>query len=232
MEASCELTQLVERDGELVARALERLARLDRIVVELRERQPEGQRERDQALLCAVVEVPLEAPTGDVAGGDDARARRGELLEPRVELVVQTADLRRLCLALGDVRVGDHVPDDPAGSVPDRCRGDRHVDERPILVQAEGFEVVHPLARGDALEELLGLGALRRRCHRQPARAEHLLGRPAEDALRRRVPEPHPRVRAELDERDGRGVDDRPQAVLLLFPRSGVHVHYHVPRRV
>ena len=36
--------------------------------------------ERDETLLCAVVEVPLEAPTVSVAGLDDPRARRGQLL--------------------------------------------------------------------------------------------------------------------------------------------------------
>ena len=37
--------------------------------------------------------------------------------------------------------------------------------------------------------------------------AEHLLARPAEDALGRRVPQPDPGVQAELHERERRGVD-------------------------
>ena len=61
------------------------------------------------------------------------------------------------------------------------------------------------------------LGTPRGRRHRKAAAAEHLLGRPAEDALGRGVPEPDPRVQAELDERERRGVDHRPQLLLRLL---------------
>ena len=46
----------------------------------LRLGEPKAERERDEALLGAVVEVPLEPPPLGVAGLDDARARRGQLL--------------------------------------------------------------------------------------------------------------------------------------------------------
>jgi succinyl-CoA synthetase alpha subunit len=39
----------------------------------------QGQGERDQALLGAVVEIPLDASTGLVLGGDDALGRRPQL---------------------------------------------------------------------------------------------------------------------------------------------------------
>ena len=96
MEAAGELAQLGERKGELVAGGRQGRARGRRIGVELRLREPQGQRERDQALLRTVVEVALEAAPLDVTGGDDPGSRRGELLEPGVKLAVQTMDLRLL----------------------------------------------------------------------------------------------------------------------------------------
>ena len=112
MEATGELAQLFERESELFGGGHEERARCRRIGLELRQREPQRHRERDQALLRAVVQVSLEATPLDVAGRDDPRPRRGKVLEPGVELGVQAMDLRRLRLALGDVRVGDHVSND------------------------------------------------------------------------------------------------------------------------
>ncbi len=82
MEAARELPQLVERERELVGGRVERCAGRVRVGVELLPRQTQGERQRDQALLRAVVEVPLEAAPLHVAGGHDPRARGGELVEP------------------------------------------------------------------------------------------------------------------------------------------------------
>ena len=48
--------------------------------LELRLREPQRERERDEALLRAVVEVALEPAARLVARGDDAAARGPELL--------------------------------------------------------------------------------------------------------------------------------------------------------
>ena len=72
MDPAGELAQLVERGGELLARAASRtLGRRLGVGVDLRLREPERERERDEALLGAVVEVPLEAAPCLVAGLDD-----------------------------------------------------------------------------------------------------------------------------------------------------------------
>jgi hypothetical protein len=119
-----------------------------------------------------------------------------------VEFGVQPVHLRLLRLALRDVGVGDHVANAAPGAVP-HCRGcDGDGDQRAVLAQANSVKVVDRLTAQHALEELLGLGALVRRRHREASAAQHLLGRPAEDALSRRVPEPDAGVQPEFDERE------------------------------
>ena len=51
------------------------------IIPELRPGQAEGQRQGDEALLCAVVKVALKTPALRVAGGDDPRPRGTHLVE-------------------------------------------------------------------------------------------------------------------------------------------------------
>ena len=80
MDAARELAQLLERLRQLLARAHEQLVGRIRIARQLRLRQPQRQRERDQPLLRAVVEVALEPPPRVVARRDDARPRRAQLL--------------------------------------------------------------------------------------------------------------------------------------------------------
>src|SRR4051794_31840260 len=81
MQPARELPQLFESLVELLRRALQDL--LDRgrwLGLQLRARQPQGQRERDEALLCAVVQVTLELAPLFVARLDDACARRLQVL--------------------------------------------------------------------------------------------------------------------------------------------------------
>jgi hypothetical protein len=72
-------------------------------------------------------------------------------------------DLCLLDLALGDVRISDHVAENRSRLVCDRGGRDRDVDERPVLALPQGFVVVDRLARENSREQLLALGTLRRR---------------------------------------------------------------------
>ena len=57
--------------------------------------QPQLQRDRDQALLRAVVQIALDAPPRRIAGRDDAFARGRQLLDARLELRLQPLALER-----------------------------------------------------------------------------------------------------------------------------------------
>ena len=84
-----------------------------RVAVHQAVREPELHRERDQLLLRAVVDVPLQAAALLVLCGDDPLARSLELLQVRAELLRQS-----------------HVPEDEAG-----LRGE--VVEQPALGRRE-----------------------------------------------------------------------------------------------
>ena len=73
MEAVSELAQLLQRRGELVLGAGEE-ARLLGIRVEAHRHEAQPQRQRDQALLGAVVEIALQPAALAVSRGDEARA--------------------------------------------------------------------------------------------------------------------------------------------------------------
>src|SRR5207247_8751670 len=62
MEPACELPQLTQGVVELRGRLCQQLVRLLGCGPELRAGDAQRQRERHQALLCAVVEVSLELP--------------------------------------------------------------------------------------------------------------------------------------------------------------------------
>ena len=167
----------------------------------------------------AAAEHLLTGPAEDAFGGGvpepDARVVI-ELHERDRRGVDQRLQPLLLRPAFRDVGVGDHVADDAAGVVSHGRGGDRHGNQRPVPVQADGLEVVDGLAGGDAREQLFGLGTLGGRGQRQPATAQHLLAGPAEDAFGGSVPEPDAGVEPELHERERRGVDQRLQ--LLTRP--------------
>ncbi len=81
MDPTSELTELLEPERQLVARLRDQLRRGRRVLGEPRPGDAKPERERDQPLLRTVVEVPLEPPPLGVAGLDDARTRRRQLLE-------------------------------------------------------------------------------------------------------------------------------------------------------
>ena len=74
MQSARELAQLVQRLGELVARLRRELLRLGRVAADPVLQHPQLQRDGDEALLRAVVEVALEPPALGVPGLDDPRA--------------------------------------------------------------------------------------------------------------------------------------------------------------
>ena len=74
MDPARELAELLEAERELVARLREQLGRNVRLVGETRTGQAKPEGERDEALLRAVVEIPLEPLTLGIAGLDDARS--------------------------------------------------------------------------------------------------------------------------------------------------------------
>ena len=81
--------------AELVARGGRELLRLGGIAADVGPEHPQLQRERDEPLLGAVVQVALEPAALGVAGRDDALARRLHLGEPGLRLRQQTLVLER-----------------------------------------------------------------------------------------------------------------------------------------
>ena len=153
---------------------------------------------------------------------EDALGRRVPETDPGVLVELHERDRRGvdqrlqpllLLLALGDVGIGDEVADDAARTVPDGRGGDRDGDEPAVLALPDGLVVVDRLAGPHAREQVLALRALVVRRHRKPLAAEDLLAGPAEDPLRRGVPQPDARVEPELHERERRGVDQRLQPI-------------------
>ena len=81
MDAAGQLAELVEPLRELVLRAADRTSRAaGGSFSSFASTTPQVERDRHEPLLRAVVQVALEPPALGVAGLDDARARRGQLL--------------------------------------------------------------------------------------------------------------------------------------------------------
>ena len=83
MDAAGQLAQLGGRAGEVVGQPVEERAGRGRVVVEPAAGDADVERHRHEPLLRAVVEVALELAAGLVGGGDDAGARRAQLLRAR-----------------------------------------------------------------------------------------------------------------------------------------------------
>src|SRR5262249_54550160 len=138
-----ELAELAEGERELVGRAAQQRLRLARLVVELRQREPERERERDEPLLRTVVQVPLQPPALGVSRLDEPRARRAQLLEvplplgqvepadqePEVAAPVQDRGARRRAQALA-------VAAEPAELLLDARRAARELREHPTRLLA------------------------------------------------------------------------------------------------
>ncbi len=86
--------KLVERDGNLAPRPIEPSCRL-RVGCQLLLEQAQLQRQRDQPLLCAVVQIALQPLPLLLARFDHPRARALQLLQMRLLLGLQARVLER-----------------------------------------------------------------------------------------------------------------------------------------
>ena len=120
MDPAGELAELLQPEGELLARAVQELVGSAGVVRELRLRHSERERERDEPLLRAVVEVALEPAPLCVARLDDAGARRGQLLarlRVRQRNRDEPGELPETLLGVGAEPVGR--PDRDGGRAPE-----------------------------------------------------------------------------------------------------------------
>ena len=85
MDPAGQLAQLLDREPRLLARLGDQRRGGGR-VVDARLRQPERERQGDQPLLGAVVQVTLDPAALGVAGGEDAGARVAQVVDPLVQL--------------------------------------------------------------------------------------------------------------------------------------------------
>ena len=86
MDPARELAQLLERLRELVGRRRDELLRQRGVGTDAVVDHPELERDGDEPLLRAVVEVALQPPPLRVARGDEALARGAQLREPALGL--------------------------------------------------------------------------------------------------------------------------------------------------
>src|SRR4249920_822650 len=134
MDPACELTQLVDRMGKFLACATDDLGRGLGIVDEPRLGESKGNGQRHEALLCSVVQVPLEALTRLVASSDEACARRSKLFF--------------VALAVADVAHHGHSADDPTGGVADRSSRDLDLEPSSVAVNTNRLVAGVPHTRG------------------------------------------------------------------------------------
>ena len=136
MQAAGELAQLLHRHVELPPRAGDELLGPVGVGAELVLEHAELDRERDETLLRAVVEVALEAAALVQSGLEDAKPRRVELLAPLGALEAERDELREVAEAtlgvraerVGRVRRDEDEPPRPA------ARDDGRRDRGPVAV--------------------------------------------------------------------------------------------------
>ena len=130
MQATGELAELFERLLQVLADAVEHRLGRERVVVQRLLGHPQVQGEGDEALLCAVVEVPFESPALGDACVDDPRARVPHLVELGAQLRKEALVLERepggardgveQCRVLAQRRVVDERGDLAAVALEDR----------------------------------------------------------------------------------------------------------------
>ena len=215
MDAACELSELFERGCKLLARAVENRARCLG-VGQLRLREPQAEGERDEPLLGAVVEVPLQPPPLVIAGLHHPGPRRLELFEPLTERRLQTLALELRGVALGEI--ADEHDDFIFAAWDDACLKEAR--------EALELELVLELDRaGSALFESIldavehGTGNLTRK-DVPHVPADHLVGRQDQIARTLCLDREVHTATGHAEHEIRQGVDDRPQARLGLRERS------------
>ena len=86
MDSARQVAQLLHRELGLLARVGDQRRGGERVRRQARLRHPERQRQRDQPLLRAVVQVTLDPAALGVTGGDDAGARVAQVVDALVQL--------------------------------------------------------------------------------------------------------------------------------------------------
>src|SRR4051812_33988736 len=86
MDAVRELAQLVDRCRQLRGRGCDERLRCLGIGPDSWAEQAKLHAERDESLLCAVVQVSLQSATLLIAGADDSRPRRAQLVHAGSQL--------------------------------------------------------------------------------------------------------------------------------------------------
>ena len=143
MDAARQLAQLGERGGELVGDRVDGLGgRL--VAVELGLQQPQVQRQRDELLLGAVVEVALDPPAGVVGGLDDAHARDPQLLHAGAQVGLQPLVVDRQRGA-GGGGVDELGPGVELGVVDDRGDAAAVALDRGPRAPGAGLGQLHPV---------------------------------------------------------------------------------------
>ena len=92
MDAAREVAQLLQARLQLRDRAVEQLGDVV-VALGLQPRAAQQQRERDEPRLRAVVQVALQPPARRVARLHDPRARGAQLVDARLQLVVEVRDV-------------------------------------------------------------------------------------------------------------------------------------------
>ena len=202
MEAADELADLLEGERELALGGLEQLGHGFGLAFELPADQVQEQRDADEPLLRAVVEVALDPPPLGIAGGDDPRARLAHVADRGVQLRDVADDREHLA------RCGRSDPQLEVAQVAE-VGAKPVVDRRELTGRESSRHAVHELLRDVRRKQLSCVGA------------DHELGRvrkPGEVAAELEIGA----VGTEPEQQVGQSFDERPMA---CFDRCGDRIH-------
>ena len=230
MDAAGELAQLGQRGRQSLRQVV------DRRILQPHPQHAQLQRERDELLLGAVVQVALDPAARRVAGLHDPQARHAQLLHARLQVGLQTLVVERQRSGRGGGRdqlrgrvergVVDDRGDAPAVAVdrgpgPARARlGQR--DRVPGLIH-EALAVGQPVDDVHRpVAEALGQHLAHRAARRQPRRQQRVGGH-AQDAVERleRGQGERRRGRRQREQDEPEGGAERPRPDVVQFGPAG-----------